>query len=101
MTMTMKVMAGMPNDQRPWSIARFDAKPAAVAEASPPNAETDTAAGSGDQGNRAAHFHGKPRECGARLLELDDDLALGTACFDVGQRLAGRFKGKDPIDHRL
>jgi integrase len=34
------------------------------------------------------------------LSDLDDDLALGTSCFDVSQSLIGRFKWKDPIDNR-
>jgi hypothetical protein len=31
------------------------------------------------------------------LSHLDDDLALCTSCFDVSQRLVGRFEWKDLI----
>ena len=37
---------------------------------------------------------------GKLLSDLDDDLALGTSCFDVGESLVGRIKRKDPIHDR-
>src|SRR5215203_3120775 len=31
--------------------------------------------------------------------DLDDDLALGPACFDIGQGFVGRFKREDAVHH--